>query len=311
MRGALGCVLVVCGCGSVSSTPDAATVGMDTLLTDSPVPVDAAPPRCDATKPFANPMPVAGINSPSNDFAARLSPDELTIYWGSNRGGGAGEYDIYMATRTSNTAAFGSPARLTTLAGPYNDSDPMPTRDGLGLLFTRNATGQPGATDLYLATRPNVTSDFTSATALTSVNSTAEETNPFLAEADNVLYFTSTRNGANSYDIYRATRQTNGSYAQVEVVAATSSTNIDAWPVGTQDGLHLYFASNRTAGNLLRVSRLAAGGSFGAPAKVTELDTSADEGPTWISDDGCVLYFHSDRTGGLGMHDIWSAARPQ
>jgi hypothetical protein len=49
--------------------------------------------------------------------------------------------------------------------------------------------------------------------------------------------------------------------------------------------------------------------SFGTPTHVDELATSSQDFPSWISPDGCRMYFWSG--GAAGDLDIWQATRPK
>jgi hypothetical protein len=90
--------LVASGCGSVAS------MQVDAL----PSP-DSETSRCNPTAPFGAPVPLTNLNSPGNDAGAWLTADELTLYFASDRSGGVGSFDIYVATRTSIDAVFSSP----------------------------------------------------------------------------------------------------------------------------------------------------------------------------------------------------------
>ncbi|HUS30433.1 MAG TPA: hypothetical protein VMZ53_18115 [Kofleriaceae bacterium] len=302
-----GWLLLLCACGSVASEKQDAAPAVDSKV------IDAAPdttgPRCDPTKAFANLAPLANVNSASSELWGRMSADELTLYFGSNRAGGAGGYDIYTATRSSTTADFGSPTQVASLATAGDDRSPMPTANGLGMYFSRSPAGQPTVTDFYLATRTSTSTDFTQSALVPELNSGSEETELYLTEGENVMYFVSTRTPSQSYDIWRATKQTNGVWGQLEIVTAASGASIEGFPIGSEDGKALYFGSNRTGGSLWQVTRPTAGGSFGAASVVTELETSDDEAPGWLSKDGCVIVFHRNGTG-LGQYDLWMAKRP-
>jgi hypothetical protein len=52
-----------------------------------------------------------GINLPdSDDNSSYPSSDELTLYFGSSRPGGSGDYDIWFSTRKTIDEPFGYPA---------------------------------------------------------------------------------------------------------------------------------------------------------------------------------------------------------
>ena len=54
----------------------------------------------------------ADLNTPSQDGCPIQSPDGLSLYIASNRPGGKGGLDIWMASRASTTAPWGAPQNL-------------------------------------------------------------------------------------------------------------------------------------------------------------------------------------------------------
>ncbi len=80
-----------------------------------------------------------------------LSPDQLTIYFASDR---TGTSQIYFATRTTKTGAFGSPAVVTGLLGAnVAQSSPFVQGDNSSLYFVANLPDAGvGSTDIYRAT---------------------------------------------------------------------------------------------------------------------------------------------------------------
>src|SRR5262245_42742447 len=73
----------------------------------------------------------AELNTPSVDGCPIQSPDGLSIYMASNRPGGKGGLDIWVATRSSTSAPFGAPQNL---GEPVNSAadDFCPTPVGKG-----------------------------------------------------------------------------------------------------------------------------------------------------------------------------------
>jgi Tol biopolymer transport system component len=55
--------------------------------------------RASADVPFDAPAPVAEVNSPGDDHPGSISADGCELYLSSNRTGGAGEHDLYVARR--------------------------------------------------------------------------------------------------------------------------------------------------------------------------------------------------------------------
>src|SRR5258705_13999914 len=117
----LGTALVVFGarsitaCGHVDEIVDA-----ETPLVDGSVP-------CAFSTPFDAPVLVAGVNTTADEDNGSLSPDELTIYFASNRpdpnrpDSSSQSYGVYVADRDSPPDPRGAPtflSYLTTLQHP-------------------------------------------------------------------------------------------------------------------------------------------------------------------------------------------------
>lgn len=102
-------VTVAGDAGGVESGAPDAPLGTDSAVdaADATV-IDASVPRCDPKKPFGAPVLVSGLSTSDDDASARLSADELTVFFA--RGvAGSGAPDIYAATRASRDAGWGAP----------------------------------------------------------------------------------------------------------------------------------------------------------------------------------------------------------
>jgi len=55
--------------------------------------------RANKTDPFAPAVLVEIVNSPATEYDAEISADGTTLWFASNRAGGMGDFDIYVATR--------------------------------------------------------------------------------------------------------------------------------------------------------------------------------------------------------------------
>jgi Tol biopolymer transport system component len=106
--------------------------------------------RSDLGSSFGALHNLAEINSTASDEAPSLTADELAIYFASRRADGAGQYDLWVATRTDTGSAFGAPENLTELNTDGYDASPGISADGSTSYFGR---GTPGAADLFVARR--------------------------------------------------------------------------------------------------------------------------------------------------------------
>ena len=73
------------------------------------------------------------------------------ILFESDRPGGAGDSDIWIATRPQLDAPFESPTPLPVINSPSFDGEPLLSADGCELLFASARPGGAGGWDLWRA----------------------------------------------------------------------------------------------------------------------------------------------------------------
>jgi hypothetical protein len=100
--------------------------------------------------------PPANINGTAlktgdNRFAA-VTADQLVLYFASNRGAGQGGFDIWIATRTSTSVAFGTPRVVAEVNGTTNEWPAWISSDRCRLYFTSDR-GAGGDQNLFIATK--------------------------------------------------------------------------------------------------------------------------------------------------------------
>jgi hypothetical protein len=305
-------------CGGDDSASDK---GGDLPLPDRADPGDAAPgdasldaaptgPRCDLSKPFGTPFPVAELPATSTHTTPRLSADELTIYFTTNNAD-AGS-DLSMAARAGTSDAFGA-EKLLPQSTASNDNDPSVSADQLSLYFHSNRSG--ATTDLFVATRASTSVPFGAAVPVTTLDlAKANEAHAYYRSAGAELWFVSDRDGgAGGFDIYVAKR-TDGGFAAPKRVVELSSTAQDWQPQPSEDGLTMLFASDRDGGagkmDLWLARRADAAAPFGKPTPLTELNSANIEQAGWLSADGCRIWFSSGRGAADVRQRIFHAERP-
>lgn len=267
---------------------------------DAAIEQDAAVPVCVAGAPFGTPKPIPELNDPvAFDGTLRLLPDELGGYFWSRRDGGDG--DLYYAERTP-----GAPFSIRLVQGvdtAMSELDPTITSDGSILVFRRSNPGN----DLYVATQAGPPDTFALPTPIAAINTADDETQSFMPLDRDELYFQSPRTGGG--DVYMSKR--NGtSFSSPAPVGGIASPSDEGDPVVTPDGLTIYFRSDRAATvggyNVYVATRADVGDAFSDVQLVPNVNTDADEGPSWISPDDCRLYLSSDVS---GSNDIYVATR--
>ncbi len=206
------------------------------------------------------------LNTPFQDGCPIQSPDGLSLYMASNRPGGLGLLDIWVAHRESTDDPWGAPENLgEPVNSAADDFCPTPVRGG-GLFFvSREANpGSCGLGDIYF-TRYN------------PVHGWSEPRNLGCAP-----------NGPNT-----ALDEQGPSYVEND-----------------DDGYLFFSSSSAVVPGDIYVSKRLDGWSFGGSAAVAGLnDAGANDIQPNVRKDGLEVVFSSNRAGGLGGQDIWSATR--
>lgn len=248
----------------------------------------------------------SNLNTASNDGCPILSPYDDALYIASNRPGGQGGLDIWVARRSGD--GWGAPVNLGPgINSPQDDFCPSPAR-GNRLFFVSKRTEPNG--DIYVAKRgPNGWGDVTRLG--TNVNSLAQEWSPsyFETESGNeVLYFSSTRNG--DQDIFYSV---NFGPAQLASGGVNSSNN-DARPNVRHDGLEIVWDSDRfgTLGgpDIWTSSRSTTDEPWGTAVHLdAPINSPSTESRASLSWDGTVMVFGSTRPGVEGAADVFVTTR--
>ena len=212
------------------------------------------------------------INSPSREVAFILSADGLEMYVSSERSGGLGYIDMWRSTRENADSPWGPPVNVQEINSPYDEAFPCLSADGLTLYFS----------DWYY----------------------------WSAAGDRP-------GGVGGHDLWMSTRASRNDPwgTPVNMGAPLNSGNNDICPAISHDGLTFIFASTRSGGfgdyDLWMSTRPTAESEWAEPVNMgLPVNSSAGEVELWLSPDGLVLLFCSDRSGGMGSYDMWLATRP-
>lgn len=308
----LGLALVFGGCGRIGFDAAAKASATDAGSGDP----DGVTARCDRAQPFGAPVRLSALSSASAEIGVELTDDQLDGFLWSDR---SGADTLYETTRASTTDTFGALDTLPALAGfaPAGfaapsvgvspDRDPCPSGDGLSVVFGSLRPGA-GDWDLWLATRPTRTSPFAPPVALTSINTANANWGAYLTSSGLGLYYVE---GTDLRVAYRANTTTT-TFSAPTVLAELNTADAEFEPTVTPDELTILFASSRAGGqgglDIWQATRASKSDAFSAPTAVSELNTTGDDIPSWISPDLCELYLtQSTMTNGW---DLFVARRP-
>lgn len=158
--------------------------------------------RGDTRDAFDDVTALSSLNGTGMDHQPEVSPDQLSIYFVSNR---SGNVDIWRSARASLALAFDPPQAVTELNTSSDEGGITLSPDGLEVIITSNRPGGAGARDLYRATRSNAADPFGNLEPLVELNTPDNEIDPALSADGSELYFASNRGGAES-NLYRVVR---------------------------------------------------------------------------------------------------------
>jgi hypothetical protein len=264
------------------------------------------------------------LNTPSLDGCPIVSPDGLSLYMASDRPGGLGGLDIWVARRTSKSAPFGAPVNLgAPVNSDKDDFCPSPMAENF-FFFVSTRPGGCGDADIYVTRRVGERGWWQPLHLGCHVNSPGQEASPYLLTHKRsgrvLLYFSSNRpggfaadTGPPDADLY-VSQLTVFGFGPAELVPGLNTAANDARPNLRSDGLEIVFDSNRpgTLGgqDIYTATRATVREPWSEPVNLgAVVNTAAMETRASLTWEGERLYFGSNRPGGEGSTDIYVAAR--
>ena len=151
------------------------------------------------------------VNSSAWDLAPNISADGLSLFFGSNRPGGYGGYDIWVTTRATTEDDWGTPVNLgPTVNSSASDAFPCISTDGLTLFFSdyvfeTSRPGGYGSTDIWMTTRATKSDPWGEPVNLgPTVNTLYGDDSPSISSDGSTLYFDSNRSGGSGdWDLWQ------------------------------------------------------------------------------------------------------------
>jgi Tol biopolymer transport system component len=251
------------------------------------------------------------FNGAALDGCPFVSRDGKRFYMASNRLGGLGGIDIWVASRDSVDEPWGAPVNVgAPVNSAANDFCPTIARDGHLFYFVSNRPGGCGGDDIYTTRlRPGGWDPVVNLGC--DVNSGANEASPMpLPERGTgpVLYFSSTRSG--NSDLYESASH-GGAFGAASAVTELNTGAQDGQPNLRRDGLEIFFFSSRAGNNdIYSATRASVSEPWSTPVNLgASVNSPASETRPSLSWDGTSLYFGSTRAGGEGDSDHYVTTR--
>jgi len=203
--------------------------------------------RSAPSEPFSAPANLVNLNSANDDRSPSLSDDRLTLYFTSDRPGGAGGYDVWSATRPDVDSAFGAPAPVAAFDTAAQEWGASPTADGLEMYV---ASLRTSSYDVYRSRRNAPTDLWPPLALVPQLSSPVDERGIALSRDGLEIFVCSLRpGGAGGFDVWVSTRPDVGSAWSMPVnVAELNTTNDELGVSLSSDGQVIYIAAG-AAGN--------------------------------------------------------------
>lgn len=210
-----------------------------------------------AAGPHFTPWGPAAPEADTNNSVAGGCPiesrDGLSLYMASDRAGGLGGLDIWVADRFDTDEAFGEAYNLgSPVNSEGNDFCPTPL-NGFYLMFvsTRSGDDACGGGDIHIIRR-NPAKGWGDPVRLGCAedgegpNTSGAEFSPSLVEIDGQVHlYYSSDGGGGDQDIYVSRLLPDGSFSVGERVDELSTPDDDRMPNISKDGREIVFSSNR------------------------------------------------------------------
>ena len=194
------------------------------------------------------------INTPGNEFCPMVSTDGHSLYFVSNRPGGVGGDDLYVAhrQRAGDDTGWQDVTNMGVVNSPANDFTPtILGDDGTGhavLYFSSNRPGGVGGVDIYQSQRGD-DGTFGAATLVPELSTAKDDERPNVRHDGKELFFDSNRDGSAGYDLWVSTRDdATRPWSAPTQVPGVNSNGVEGRPTISWDGATLYFMSNRAGG---------------------------------------------------------------
>lgn len=160
--------------------------------------------RAEASSEFGASVSLENVSSDASDFLPWLSTDELTVIFVSDRPGGVGNADLWLASRASLDDPFGAPTILAELSSLMSEGRAALSNDGLEVIFSSDRPGGAGFPDVWLATRSSTAERFSAPRNLQQLNTATPEIDVALSRDGRELFFASSRSGPS--ELWRSVR---------------------------------------------------------------------------------------------------------
>jgi Tol biopolymer transport system component len=263
------------------------------------------------------------INTTNNERHSALSADLLTIFLASDRPGGLGGFDLWVAQRANRNADWAPGQNLgpniNTSADEYT---PELSPDDHWLFFANSGPDTKNFLEIYAAFRSETNNNLgwgqpvNLGKGVNSVGHPTGDPSMFVDPQTGVvtLFFARLDRDGDDWNIYQSVQGSDGTFGDAVPVAELNTRNRETHPTVRRDGLEVIFTSNRPGSlgglDLWVATRLTTSDTWSTPVNLgPTVNTEFDDRAPYLSDDGLTLILASNRPGGFGGDDLYVSTR--
>jgi hypothetical protein len=245
-----------------------------------------------------------GISSGLGDDDPSLPDDMLELYFGSRRPAASQSDDenLWMVKRGSINDPWSAPVEVTELNTPNAETTAKITGDGLTIFFASDRSSSDA--DIFMSTRANRTSTWTTPVPVNQLNSSDGDYAAFVSSTlTHVVMCSGPSTPAEA--LWTSDRSSASASWPVPVrVAELDDANVsEGDPMEPTAGVMYYDSWRLNADktyDIYRVERSSPAQPWGNRTKVEGINVDAhhDRDP-WVSSDEHTMFFSSTRTGGV------------
>lgn len=212
--------------------------------------------RTSINESFSNVTVLTNVNSAGQDQCPAITDDGQWLYFVSNRTGGCGDLDLYVAARAGvSPADWGAPINMGCAVNSVKaEEGPALYTDILGgtqVYFSSNRTGTVGGFDIFSMTVDTSSDGLATLlpAAVPGVNTTDNDRRPTIRYDGLEMIFETNRSGSQygGHNLWSATRASVlDDFGLTVPEDRINSDEEEARPSLNGDGTELYFTSNRT-----------------------------------------------------------------
>jgi len=202
--------------------------------------------RAQRDEPFGAPRLVRELSSPVIETTPAVSADGLVLWFASDREGGLGDLDVWVATRAARGDAWSAPENLAALNSANKDI-PRPLGQRGQVMPMASERDSPGYYRIFFAERAGRAASFEPPEEVPELVFPRESTVDGFLTDDGLTLFYVTGPAIGPADLYVASRRsTDDPFEQHAALDALNSERDERDPWLSPDGRELFFASDRS-----------------------------------------------------------------